>query len=93
MFFTTMVLFLDACAENTGNNIVSCAACRAVELQVESYKCDINCNYVGTVNGEWLLILFVYGFKEIFSLSSELNINKFSQTTIVILIADQSEVH
>ena len=67
MFYATSVLFLDACAENTGNNVVSCAACRTVELQVESYKCDINCNFVGTINGEWLLILFVLGFKEIFS--------------------------
>ena len=53
VYFATTVLLLDARAENTGNNVVSCAACRAVDLLVESYKCDINCNYVGTVNGEW----------------------------------------
>ena len=92
-FFATTVLFLNAYAENTGNNVVSCAACRAVDLLMESYKCDIKCNFVGTVNGEWLLILFVYGFKEIFSRSLELNINKFSQTTIVKLFTDQSEVN
>ena len=52
VYFTISILFLDACAENTGNNVVSCAACRAVDLLVDSYQCNINCDFVGTVNGE-----------------------------------------
>ena len=50
--FVFVVLFATSEAGNHGNNLVTCATCQALQLQLDSWKCDVNCQVVKGNNGK-----------------------------------------
>ena len=51
--FAIVMLFVALVdAGNQGNSLVTCASCQALQLQFNSWKCNVNCEVVRGNNGK-----------------------------------------
>ena len=46
-----MVVMVGVKAGSTGNSLVNCAACQAVQTQIDNWSCDVNCKVINAQNG------------------------------------------
>ena len=45
--------------EETGNSLVTCAACQTLQAQIDNWSCDINCKVANGNNGIFDMISYV----------------------------------
>ena len=43
-------------AGNTGNSLVTCAACQTAQVKFDSWDCNINCDVISSENGVFLRV-------------------------------------
>ena len=48
-------------AAETGNSLVTCAACQTLQAQIDNWSCDINCRVANSNNGTFWRFYFRNG--------------------------------
>lgn len=49
-----MMVVVGVNTESMQNSLVNCAACQTVQLQVDNWSCDVNCQVIQGQNGEYV---------------------------------------
>ena len=53
VFWATLAIWGVATTEiGSSSSVVNCAACRSVQMQVDSWQCKVNCHVISGQNGK-----------------------------------------